>query len=234
MGESVMKSVFKSLLVCLFLIGCGGPSVDVPGSELVEESTRGEKGDKGDKGDTGATGPKGDTGDTGATGPQGAKGDKGDTGETLVWFDGNDNAIGFPYGNALVLSNGGILNINSFTGQYLNTVVIDSTTGEIDENGGFCSFTTANCTGTCYQEDSFGGFGDSLKPQKNAVYYSGTQFYKATGTETAISITIQSAYQNGACSASSGSNTGYAITSSFSLPTGVTLPITLPMYVGTN
>lgn len=177
----------------------------------------------------GATGAEGKEGAVGPTGPQGSPANSG------VWvFDANGKVVGLQLAKIILLSNDGLMGINFTNGRYLDTAALNSTTGEIDEHAGFCSFASSNCTGQCYQEAVIGGFGDSLMPLKNAVYFDGTSYFIATGTETAVSVSLQSNYHNGVCTAAGGASTGFPITKIYSLPPEVEIPIPLPMYFGTK
>lgn len=91
-----------------------------------------------------------------------------------------------------------------------------------------CYFSNSSCSGTCYV-----GYSDSnTKPLKNALFSSGTQFFKATGNEVdAGEITASSRYMYGICE--SGSfviSHAYPVTSTYTLPAGFTVPIKAPIY----
>jgi hypothetical protein len=176
---------------------------------------------------------KGATGAEGKEGPAGPAGPKGSAANSGVWvFDANGKVVGLQLSKLVLLSNEGLMNINFSTGAYLDTAALNSTTGQIEEHEAFCSFTSVDCSGQCYQEAQIDGFLDNLTPLRNAVYFTGTSYFIATGSETAVPVSLQSNYRNGACTTTGGGNSGYPITKIYSLPSDVTLPIPLPMYFG--
>lgn len=104
---------------------------------------------------------------------------------------------------------------------------------------GVCNFANSTCTGTCYVACLHNNQGtceyDKVRPLKNAIYYTGSTFYKGAGNETdAGPFTAQSRYIYGACDVGSWTFAhAYPVSASYTLAPGVTVPIKAPIYFKT-
>ncbi len=186
------------------------------------------------KGQQGPTGDKGNDGTTGATGETGPAGSEANSG---VWlYDGNDKLIGLVIDTSkplVLLENGGLMRINLKTGAYLSAVAI-SETGSLSDETAQCYTTAADCNSACYQLEYNGNI--HLNPIKGSIYNKRGVFYMATGREILGSNIPLQGRDNpgGICDDLGAPQVGdaYPITTLYSLPEGISFPLTLPLYLG--
>ncbi len=169
-------------------------------------------------------------------------------------YDGNNTNIGYVAFTdwpkiGLILTDSSILSVAAATGKYngslcdsgyctsstLEALLCDtSTCGTHLSNplsNTYCYYTSSDCSGTCYLPD---------KPFKNSVFVSKSGYYKATGSETGVSVMLRSAYRNdyGDCGVISPTLSGnghtatmYSPANSYTLPTGIVLPLPTPVSI---
>lgn len=200
------------------------------------------------------TGPTGATGATGADGAAGASGvsvyDKNGTKLGTVPFAAWP-AVGIEF------SNNGVAMFNT-DGTFSNSICSGTSTGycspDVSVSGSQVLYTTTspqtypkshvffsgtNCSGSIYSPS---------KPVKNSLFYVPTTnggFLVAAGTETVTGpMVVGSMFINGGgsctaltvtgngicCNNGANSMSGYPISTSYSLPTGLTYPFTGPLY----
>jgi hypothetical protein len=97
-----------------------------------------------------------------------------------------------------------------------------------------CFFLSADCTGTCYVTASDNDT-DNVMPISGSIYRTGTGYVRGTGTETDVGATTFSSYRNySACVSDPGNfpkSHAYAVTTAYSLPAGVAIPLSIPLTV---
>lgn len=141
------------------------------------------------------------------------------------------------------LSDGAIAGVSQSSGAYLTGAcdssfcnkstyidILDPQENYDDSKGfSYCYFEALNCSGTCLLPD---------KPRENFIFKSGASSYvKASGDETSSTVAFKSAYATDltACIATTGdgatarSKTFYPVTSAYSFPSGITLPLAAPL-----
>lgn len=198
-----------------------------PGAQGIAGAT-GATGASGAAGATGAQGAQGIQGATGATGAAGATGATGPAGLGAigVYLASGNTYVGTGfYGlNSVMFPSGALGDFNFASGTYRNTYAYYSSSGVPTTAPAYCGFISNDCSGTCYAENLAGTLTGTMK---GALFYTGTAFFKATGTETNVgSLTIRSAYQNGVCSAwNIVTSVNYAVTTGWALPTGLAMPL---------
>lgn len=186
--------------------------------------------------DIGTQGPAGETGqagESGATGPQGPQGDPGDDANPGIWLiDGNDQAIGIVIDiseGGLMLPTGEVFSIDFRDGTFRVGAGADSGSASNLAFEGNCSFTSNDCSGTCYVPQVV-----LEAPIKNGAFYTGSSWVKSTGQETVeADVILESIYSSGSCQ-DIGATTlsSYPFTTSFD--PGFTLPLQAPLTLGTK
>lgn len=191
------------------------------------------------KGTVGETGEKGGTGDTGATGATGSAGTPANSG---VWiFDKNNKVIALLVDSSksiALFSNGGLMALNFFTGTHSSPVALDQTGGSFDIGAAAtCIHAASDCSDTCYQLNDAGS-GILLAPVKGSVFKSGSSYYTVTGSETKATGLNLNYYYNKTTkvcdSLGSPITEGWAITTLYSFPEGISLPLQVPLSFGTK
>ncbi len=198
------------------------------GEEYIAIDIRGATGSKGEQGEKGAQGAQGEIGITGVAGEDAS---------SVKLFTGDDVAMGtiFNIGDEpyTVLSNNGIAMFNMATGQYIQSVAFDNnqSKGKLYPNiNATCRFQSADCSGTCYLANNDA----NITPLKNAAFYTGSAWFIATGNETDVGSQVYDSYfYNGICIVNNATiDHGYAITTDYELPEGLTIPLSTPLYAG--
>jgi len=153
-------------------------------------------------------------------------------------YDGNSDKVGtvlfvdWP-NTALEFSDGTVGQFHIMTGKYSTGIceTSDCALKGIEIYGtefidrGYCSYTSIDCSGTCYVNS---------KPLANSLYIGPSGFLLASGSESSAgAISGLSAYRHdlGDCLVSGGTfSNGYGVTTSHTLDPSVSYPFATPMY----
>ncbi len=168
----------------------------------------------------------------GANGLSGAAGNDGISSSGVVKvYDSGDNLVGFSVDlERTVLSDGAVAMFNFTTGKYMYSMITGDASVSTTASG--CYFLNTGCSGVCYTASPTGTY--EARPLKNSIFYDGTNFYQADGNETNVGAqAYQSRYYNGVCTdAAYGYNQGWAVTTGYTLPGSLTMPLSAPLYYG--
>jgi len=184
----------------------------------------------------GVSGEKGEVGSTGAIGSTGPAGSPANSG---VWvFDSAKKAVALLMDSSrsiLLFSNDAFMSINLSTGQYLSPLAFSSSLGNIAAKSEVglvtCSYLTNDCSGICY----LASFAGEFSPIKGSVFKNGSSLYIASGSEEVVSsLNFESyfRYSDNTCNILANPSSGYPITTLYSFPEVISLPLSRPLSFG--